>query len=258
MQILFKAIAVIGMSLSFSTNDVPKENPCNIMYPRIGTENWGAGIYHIPDNASVTLYKDTKGSKFGKLSRKKDYFQFYDKSNRRRSLAYGDIEYIGHYAMSFLKVKESKENNYLKVFWNSFDDGLYVLKSDLVRAKAKFYTYKNLLYNINVPIDIEEYRNWASIGVNLKGNCLNLRSGASTKDNIIKCVKANREDGKEFSHISILEQKNKWAKVEVVTYVMSNDAVSECDYNEHEKNVGWIKALDDNGFPNIWYSVMNY
>lgn len=257
MQIILKAFIVFGLSFSMMPDTIPTENPCNIMFPRVGAENWGNGLYLLSNNSEIPVYKDEKGTPFGKLSKDNNYFRFWDKNGSRRSLQYGDIEYIGHYSMSFIKVRGSKESKYLQIFWNSFEDGLFIKKTDLTRIKARFFSYKELLYNEEIPIEIEEYRNWASIGVNLNRNCLNLRKGPSTDDGVISCVKSNKEKGGEFSHFSILETKKDWAKVEVVTYVMSDNAESECDYAEHSKQVGWIKAIDNNGFPNIWYSVMN-
>ena len=108
-----------------------------------------------------------------------------------------------------------------------------------------------------IPIDVEEYRNWASLGVNLPKNCLNLRKGPSTSEPIIRCIFPNKVKGQEFSHFSILATKGSWAKVEVASYVLTDAAQSECDYSEHRKDIGWIKAIDDDGFPNIWFSVTN-
>lgn len=258
MQSLISLIFVLGLSLFMTIeNDTVIENPCNIMFPRSGDDTWGDGLYLFPNNSEITVYKDKFGGKFGKLSKINNYFKFNDVQNKRKNIKAGDIEYIGHYAMSFLKVKGSSESNYIQVFWNTFGDKLYVKKTDLVKQKAKFYTYKELLYNKNISIDIEEYRNWASLGVNLNGNCLNLRKGPSTSNPIIRCISDNKISGREFSHFSILETKKSWAKVEVVTYIMTDSAQSECDYSEHRKETGWIKVMDDNGFPNIWYSVTN-
>lgn len=257
MQSIISLILVFGLSLFMSTENAPIENPCNIMFPRNGDDAWGDGLYLLSNNTDITVYKDKFGGKFGKLSKANNYFKFKDTQNKQRSIKAGDIEYIGHYSMSFLKVKGSTESNYIQVFWNTFGDKLYVKKTDLVKQKAKFYSYKELLYNKNISIDIEEYRNWASLGVNLNGNCLNLRKGPSTSNAVIRCISKNKTSGQEFSHFSILETKKDWAKVEVVTYVMTDAAQSECDYSEHKKEIGWIKAMDDNGFPNIWYSVTN-
>ncbi len=258
MQVIIKAFAVFWLSLFMMPDHAPTENPCNIMFPRTGTEDWGSGLYLLPNKAQINIYSGTNGELFGKLAKVNNYLKFWDENGRRRSLKKGDIEYIGHYSMSFLKVSGNVQNGYIKVFWNSFDEGLYVKKSELERQKAKFYSYKELLYNKNIPIEIEEFRNWASIGVNLSNSCLNLRKGPSTSDGVIRCISSNKSSTKQFSHFSLLETKGAWAKVEVSTYIMTDEAQSECDYNESSREVGWIKALDDNGFPNIWYSVMNY
>ena len=44
-----------------------------------------------------------------------------------------------------------------------------------------------------------------------------------------------------------------WAEVKV-----SEMDIPPCDGDAHEVNTysGWIKAIDDKGFPNIWYNVV--
>lgn len=259
MHSIIKLFLVFGFFFTTESNAINSfKNPCNIMFPRYGSDDWGDGIYALPDDSKITVYKNKKGQKFGKLSKVNSYFRFWDTENERRRLKYGDIEYIGHYSMSFLKVRATTHEDYIQVFWNSFDEGLYVKKSELKAQKAKFYTYKRLLYSKNIPIDIEEFRNWASLGVNLNDNCLNLRKGPSTENSIIRCISGNKSSKDQFSHLSIIETQEDWAKVEVVKYVLPEDAESECDYSEHSREIGWIKAVDDNGFPNVWYSVTKY
>lgn len=258
-SILIKMFLVLGIALlNISNTPPPSQNPCNIMFPRYGNDDWGNGMYLLPDDSNITVYKNKKGQKFGKLSKVNSYFRFWDNNDKRQRLKYGDIEYIGHYSMSFLKIRGISNDDYVQVFWNSFDEGMYVKKSELTAQKAKFFTYRKLLYSKNIPIDVEEFRNWASLGVNLNNNCLNLRKGPSTNDGIIRCISGNHESRKQFSHLSIIETKEDWAKVEVVKYVLTDAAESECDYSEHSKEIGWIKAVDDNGFPNVWYSVTRY
>lgn len=257
-SIIIKLFFVFGISFSIIPNNPPALNPCNIMFPRYGNDDWGKGIYLLPDDSDIIVYKNKNGEKFGSLSKVNSYFRFRDNDNKRRRLKYGDIEYIGHYSMSFLKVRGISNDDYVQVFWNSFSEGLYVKKSELTKQKARFFTYRKLLYSKNIPIDVEEFRNWASLGVNLNNNCLNLRKGPSTSDAVIRCISGNHESRKQFSHLSIIETKEDWAKVEVVKYVLTDEAESECDYSEHSREIGWIKAVDDNGFPNVWYSVTKY
>lgn len=32
----------------------------------------------------------------------------------------------------------------------------------------------------------------------------------------------------------------------------------DCPYKEFRNGIGWVKAIDEKGFPNIWYSVTSY
>jgi hypothetical protein len=55
--------------------------------------------------------------------------------------------------------------------------------------------------------------------------------------------------------MKIIESKGNWVKIQAEAFKWGG---GECDFTKDKNWVGWIKAFDDNGKPNIWYSITSY
>ncbi len=239
----------------------PLDNPCGIMYPRGGDGDWGIGVYLIPDSTQFNIYEDSTAARIGYLEKGNHFFQLFNRTGERQNITFGDIEWIAHTSNLLLKVKKCKSEKHFKVLWNTFENGVCIKKNELENIGAKFYSYKDLLFQVNIPKKMKEYISWAKIGVNFKKDCLNLRESPSINSSIIVCVPGNDWKSNEHSHFKILKTLGDWAMVEVTTYIYdpeSDESGEGCTFLEKNKRIGWVKAIDKTGFPNIWYSVTSY
>jgi hypothetical protein len=255
-----KAFIIISiLCLSFSNMEM--ENPCNIMLPRGGDEDWGIGGLFIPNEFEGNIYENTEGKIFGKLETLNGLVRLKGKDGKSLGHKYGELEYIGHYEYEFIKVKKSNCDDYYKVYWKTSKEGLFVNKKEMEKQGAVFFTYKELLFSDSLSIKKEGFRNWANIGVNLEKSCLNLRTQPNINSEKIKCILGNDWEKEYHTHLKILETNNEWAKVETTEYYYDADLDESgegCTFIEKNKEIGWVKAIDKSGFPNIWFSVTSY
>lgn len=257
---LIHLFLAINSFLGFSTI----ENPCNIMYPRSST-NWGVGVMWLPWDSEITLF-DNEGKVFGKLRRNFSSwsnFEVLDLNNLELSTFKEnfDFDWVGGYDLSLIKVFEKSNDKYFKVFGNSEKNGLWISKNEAEDKGVKFLTYESILFNHEIPEEIRKFRESANIGVNIEKSCLNLRTTPSDRGNKISCIPGNDWDFKKLTHFEILKQNGKWAFVEVTFSEwreIEKEGENDCSYFEIKKEKGWVKAIDDNNFPNIWFSVTAY
>lgn len=245
----------------FHGHCILSENPCNIMTPRGSAYEWGIGGYVLPSQLRLTLYSDTNGTVFGTLKRKNSRMELLDRYGFPQKITSGDLERIMYLNRVVLKTQTDTIGAFQKVFWHSFERGLYLKKAEVKALGMKWNTYKDLLQKESELYlrrgNLEDLR----IGVNLPRNCLNLRKSPSLTAEKITCIHGN--DWAEFNitHLLILEFKENWAKIETIElgYDPTKDEGAEsCAFKEVRRRTGWLKAIDDNGFPNIWFSVTAY
>lgn len=232
------------------------ENPCGTMRPREDDGDWGIGAFYIPNSFEINLYADTLGSKGLNIKTPRETIEFYDNSTRIWIESY-DLEWVGNYNNELLKVKLSQSSNYYTVLWKHKKGGYFVSKDELYKNGAIFYTYKDLLFDTSIELNDRRFFEWSNIGVNLNKNCLRLRTSPDTDSEIITCVQGNDWENTKTTHMKILSSQGDWAHVEVTTLVFADDD-GDCPSQVENKWKGWLKAIDDNGFPNIWYAVSSY
>jgi hypothetical protein len=262
-----KSIIAFTLLLFAIHSEVVIENPWGIMYPRGGDEDWGKGAYTIPDSIDLNLYHDTNENLYGSL-RKDDFaIRLYDKKGSKMlSYPRRDIDWIGHYSCELLKFKECQNKDYVKVLWKHSPPGLFIKKSELKSLDIKPYNYREYLFSDDIPANAKTMRGGANIGVNLEKNCLNLREEPSLESQIIECIPGNDwwngENSGEYNHLKILKNEGNWAKVKVTYYCIDESNKREweegCFGEVLRTSNGWVKAIDNNGFPNIWFSVTSY
>jgi hypothetical protein len=245
-----------GLICMFLANTALSDNPCNVMKPRGGDGDWGIGCYLIPDEFRIKVYDDDDGSIFGELFTKNSHIYLLDKNKNVINIEYEDIEYIGSYRNELVKIKECFNPDFVRVLWKTSKRILFLNKRDLETAGARFKKYKDILFDKSIK---EKYTNYdLNIGVNVKKSCLNLRKDPTINAMILICIKGNDWEKGFGSGIRIKEVKGNWAKIEYFEMHSKNDAEEsddDCSYNEKNNKIGWIKAIGDDGFPNIWFSV---
>ena len=240
------------------------ENICGTMYPRQGNPDWGNGAYFIPDTFQVQTYTDTIGTKSGYLKTVDGYLYLFDLNNNQLDYHYssGDIEYIGHPSYQILKAKSKSESEFVNCFWNHISGGLFISKSELKRNLASFYTYQELLCSEDLILK-GHAPPYGKLGVNLPDSCLELRTGPSLKSPVITCIPGNDINPEGETHLRIIESEGPWSKVEVTTLTIDNDITEDiedepCPSILVSNHIGWLQAINNFGFPNIWYSVSGY
>lgn len=249
-----RSLLFLGIvTLTTNINTVAQlDEVCGIMAPQDSTD-WGIGLIKWDSEISI-LGKN--GNTNWLLSKK------LKKSNSDTEIIIddNDLVYAGHYGNAFLKVFQIKDTKY-KILNNSIEGGIWV---DFNRFNAQgmtFNTYYSMLFN-DSPKFSEAWRSslGSSLGINLTKSCLNLRERPSTDSRIIMCLEKNINDEK-FHSVSIEHHNNEWAAIRVYEHisVRVNENYGEgCAYKINAIYRGWVKAIDDNGYPNIWYGMTKY
>lgn len=255
-------LTILTIAVIIVNGIVPFENPYGIMYPRGGNEDWGDGAFVVPDQFQIDLYSDLHGAKFGEVRNGKSYLELYD-FNGEKILQYPvkDLEWIGHYNYELLKYKEVEDTEYVKILWKHFPPGLYVKRAMIEEFGFESFSYREYLFGTNLPNNLKLIRNGTNIGVNLEKSCLNLRSSPIKESQKIECIPGNDWGNGEFNHLKIIKTEKKWALIEVSFYCIDDEDESSeysCTGKKIRSKKGWVKAIDENGFPNIWFSVTSY
>ncbi len=256
------------MFLLIGLVNIHAENPCGIMSPRSGSGAWGMGGLYLTNGEHLSVF-DQSGKKIGSVERLKHNYvlktDYTDHSGKIQSL-WKAQESVGHYQYSILRVSKTSNEERFKIHWaNEEGLNLFITAKDLNKSNGDFCTYAELLFNEYIPEELLKGRNMAKLGVNLERNCLNLREAPNKEANKIFCIPSNDFDNFAYAHVKQKASHNNWMKVHVnncsppnkVVIDEENDEGCHCRGKESEY-LGWIKAIDENGFPNIWFSSTSY
>lgn len=259
---MMKSVVAFILILFTVHSEVVIENPCQTMLPREKDKNWGEGAYFLPDtfNLPLSVYIDTLGKKFGvlKWGYLRESFKFLgEKEVKVRELYKNNVEQIGN--TKLLMVRKCEDPRYLQILYMNGDSILYVKEEDLIEEGASYFTYKEYLIEKELPQQVQQSKENSNVGVNLRRSCLNLRMEPNLDSEIIHCIRGNDWPSDEFktTHLKMLEAKSDWVKVESTTFVMGPFDL-DCPSKVQSKHTGWVKAIDDNGFPNIWFAIGTY
>lgn len=242
------------------------DGPCNDGLPRGGDQEWGTGVYYIPIDSLIPIYDEKSLELAGHLWRDDGGIHLSDSERDYEYMYVQTREYIGHSSLHLLQVKNSLDD-FMTFNWKNEEyfpktkyPTLKVKKTEMTQKGSLFYTYKELLTSSHVPKEIQKWRDFAHVGINITKGCLNLRELPSSKSLKILCVPGNDWGYEQQTALSIIETSGEWAKlkIQLKDYVGVNESL-ECDiYEVREEYVGWSKFVDESGFPNIWFSVTSY
>jgi len=239
----------------FLNTYLPLENPCSSMSPRGNDEDWGIGAYFLDDDFEAFVYSDTTGNVIGRIEMVNSQVYFIDLFKRKMQIEYPDIDWIGSYNYEFLKVRKSNSSRYVQCLWKTASS--MFLDTSEIKSQYKLLTYHELLFGKEIMKEIKGFEeNGVNMGVNLTKSCLNLRTGPSIDSTKIACIPRDFNPSDDI-RMKILEHSNDWAFVLVEAYVFQDGDV-DCPSKLEKSIKGWVKAIADNGFPNIWYSVTSY
>jgi hypothetical protein len=253
---------ILNFLILISTNPIsPMENLCGTMSPRYGDKDWGDGCFRIPTNFYATVYSDTSGTVYGMLRPHYSFVMLYDREDHEVKLSGVETESIGDYDTVFMKMKKSSNANYVMISWKNGESRLFLSKAELDNYKTEYYRYLDLICK-----DAPALKNISSsqMGINLPMSCLNLRKGPSIDFPVIASIPGNDISREGEIHINILDSKGEWVKVEVIAEVVnpahSNEEMEDgpCPDIVISNRTGWMKAVDKNGYPNLWYAYPGY
>ena len=259
---------LLGFYFLIAFFDKPKpENICGIMYPWHWEQDWGNGAIKINDTCIIKLYADTLIAPVGLLKGIHTYTELFDTVGNELKfdspvLPYGGFICIG-YACNFITIENNPGSDFYKGFWQRTPRGLFIRKKDVADLSLKFQYYDELIFSYGFEYKHQSPR----IGVNIPNTCLNIRTGPSTKYPSIGCVHSNELNPIGESRIELLEQKGLWARVHVVNLYYVGEDLSEdpeaedwepCPNTVKSELTGWIKIVNEKGFPKIWFTMGGY
>jgi len=236
------------------------------MHPYPSEESWwGDGLYHITEiGQSISLYNSSLEiieGQFQKLSNNNFSISFCMAGGGTQRLNFGGPPVI--HPVKFLTVKEHPTNkNYYLIYWRG--DYAFVAKKSELDFLGSFYPYKEVLALKQLPEDLKSLFSNRWLGVNLKKNCLNLRESPSTTSPVIDCIPSNdwwiytgAADPSQITSLMIQEINSNWARVVVTFYYqnLNGNFDHPCDqFSEVKSKKGWIKLIDENNYPNVWFA----
>jgi hypothetical protein len=264
----FRMIIFCLWTLPFITKG---ENPCGRMVPQ-NNGDWGQAALWIPAENVVKGYSTPNGVLVDSIYRNAQYGRllnsyYGDSINVGKTSGYygvimpEDIVMIADYSYSLLKVKQEKDGFY-QILTSTIQGGIWVRKAEIT-GDMKVYKYRDLLLSApeKLSVPFNDAIKWSNIGVNLSKSCLKLRAEPSTVGKEFFCLPCNDWTKKTITHLEIRKVKGDWAYVHVKTEEYApelDDSGEGCAYRIVKEQDGWVKAIDDNGYPNIWYSVTVY
>lgn len=200
----------------------------------------------------IPLYNKPDGEQTGRLSRdlRKQYLwdsikvtsdNISDKYQNEGILEFDyEAAFLVYYAVSsdqryFQILKKYSDKTSETEFWIKQSD----LENIYLRAPTSWTAFFNSEYNLNSRL----------FYVNSSTQCLNLRTGPSTEYKKLGCF---IEDRKSYIRLTGKTIDN-WAPVNV--YRIQEDNYYELLINnKYEKVIsGYMKIIDDSGYPNLWY-----
>ncbi len=240
------------------------DNVCGTMFVT-DTTQWGQGVLWLNKDIRIKVNNGEKGRIVGSLYRVKERGNYEEPviDGKHITIDYFDLVHIGHSTIALLKVYKMKDSKNYLVFKQSVVGGLWISQSDLDKANGKFFTYKQLFFDREdtFPEEIKWGRSYAKIGINLIGICLNLRVKPDIHSEKKLCLNSFNNENESHTHLKMIKHNGNWAYVEATLYIIDPAKPyppEDCVYMIKRKETGWIKAIADDGHPNIWFSVSNY
>lgn len=248
----------VVISILFFVQMTFAENPCNVMIPNGDESGWGIGGYFMPEKYNIQVYSESTAEVYGTLSASSSFLRLTLVTGEYYNLNIRDLAFVGNQQNELLKVRECFNPDFVRILWNSSKQELYISKEEASKEGATFITYLDALIDFALkPEKPKQYK----IGVNLKRNCINIRTQPNSESKKLLCALGNDWD-KPYETILELKEINKnWVKVIYYELHPSKDYPTndeDCFSIKKNQKSGWLKAVDDNGFPNIWFAVTGY
>jgi hypothetical protein len=256
-KLIFVSIVALAM-----TRIACAENPCGTMYPQ-ESGSWGVGFIWVSRNSSMSIYDRPNGERIGMFTREEDGSSVFEATSSRKAIEanQNDFVWAGRTSLKLFKVYKV-DSKFLRVFSQTKGYEFWINLEENDKT-IQFLTYRTLLLipDQNVPAELTDIIRNANIGVNVLQTCLNLRKEGHVESEVLECLVSNTQNKTGHTHLKIIEINGDWANVEVTNYEFDekrNEGGEGCSFRVVKKITGWVKLVDKNGHPNIWYSVTAY
>ncbi len=250
----------ILFSILFTTFISDAKNPCQFMDTGNLSISWGTGGIYFPIGTDIAAYNENK-ELIGRIERPKGHYLLkitYNKHSCKTTSISGGQVNLGKHGCSVLKAQINTNNQYFNIPWKDTDESNLLIKAeDLEAINGEYCNYHDLLHGQGIPTELEVGRKMARIGINLEQSCLNLRKAPSPTATKVVCIPSDDFGG--IAELRILEWQRNWAKVQASicdprhTDKRATPYGCDCEVEE-TTHYGWVKAIDDSGFPNIWFT----
>lgn len=209
---------------------------------------WGKGIiyftldadqryYNIPEDGVLCFDKEKK--EVGKIVILDNKPFIVLNNGSKTKIEYNDFENVG-YGPAYLRFHDAKDN-FAKVIEQT-NESEYWISID-TSSKASAYTYLELLKKT-------QNKEWAIV---TGQKCLTVWS----KNDSLGCIKNTHINPEDYGvDITFLGEFNSdMAMVFIKIFDFEDYMVLEPDPPAKviKEYTGWVKLIDNNGFPNIWY-----
>lgn len=223
---------------------------CGIAFPQDSTE-WGLGLI-MSSNENFIQAENKDG-----IDLFFNWRQINIPNDSSISIKQEDKISAGFYRI-FFKVYEIRGTKF-KVLSNTLMGGLWIEFDELIKKGSPFYTYHSIILAPDkLPANYQNVFRTLSLGVNLFNGCLNLRKERSVDSEVVTCIPNNTTDV-EYSEIQIIENRDVWAYVKYQKLEWYEDHEGYdggCHYKVVNQAYGWIKVIDERGYPNIWFPLI--
>ncbi|KAB1065942.1 SH3 domain-containing protein [Salibacter halophilus] len=199
---------------------------------------------YSPENG-FTVYDRPDGEKIGRLTRNVDqnvgdqsFYRIYFVNHRTKTETQIGLEHFQEIAYEIWALTYSeRKDGFVKITYANQD--FWLKQSDIENVGFELVEWQSFLAD-NVNNLLGYYANDPG---------LNLREKPNTDSGIIRTLKG---DTNQISPTN--EHHGLWTKVKVI---ISKEHPCATDLTEEENIIeeleGWIKIVDDNGLPNLWY-----
>ena len=194
---------------------------------------------YSPKNG-FTVYDQPNGEEIGQLTRIGDqsFYRIYFVDHRAKTETQIGLEHLQEIAYEIWALAYSERRDGFVKFRYANQD-LWLKQSDIESVGFACVEWQSFLTD-NVDNLLGYYANDPG---------LNLREKPNTDSRIIRTLKGyTNEVSPTNEHIGL------WTKVKVI---ISMEHPCDTDLSEEENIIeeleGWIKIVDDNGLPNLWY-----
>lgn len=194
--------------------------------------SWGIGFLEIhPTNHSFNIYDAPKGQPVGTFGFEENFSEAIWREERGISLAIPPEAYIKISMDSYGFVVTQQQNGFIQLLLEGAEGSAWVSIAELAKTSSKYSSWITFMSNS------QEHFYALSYG-------MNVRAQPNAKAERITTAK-----GENFDIRLTGATEGLWAEVIILEY--------DSDYCDNDRKLikesrGWMKVLDDAGYPNIW------